>query len=463
MLATALVCARKVSPCVLAGAAFVTVVSVLGAAVVRGRGGRLGGANGAKEPSPTFWIDAPRGPQSQVVSAHEAGSLPYPQDALPGGRDAETPYGTIRVFEWGPEDGERVLLLHGISTPCLALGGIAHTLVESGYRVMLFDFFGRGYSDTPAGLSFDLRLYSSQILLVLASSSLPWTGDGGFHLMGYSLGGGVAASFASYFPHMLRSLTLVAGGGLIRRAHASWTSKLLYSSGILPNWLLERLIRSRLMPAKQQLGRHPRPEDCGPGPTAPPEQPAALAEADMLLADLRAPGRGDVRPHGNSDASGGDSFDNAVLPNGATVASVMEWQLRNHAGFVRAFMSTLNHGPIFEERETWRRLGSRLAERRHPRAGSNGTGHQKLEPGLTGGKVLLVLGASDPVIVMDELVPDATNVLGPDGLQTVVLDAGHEVAIVKGPEVAMAAMQFWEQSAKPTNSPKDSLASTFGI
>ncbi|KAL8391124.1 hypothetical protein RB595_009939 [Gaeumannomyces hyphopodioides] len=443
---------QSVPPCVLAGAAFITVVSAFGAVVVRGRGGQTVGANGAKKPPPTFWIDAPRETQSPGISVYEVGNLPYPQDALPGGRDIETPYGTIRVFEWGPENGERVLLLHGISTPCLALGGIAHTLVESGYRVMLFDLFGRGYSDTPVGLPFDLRLYSSQILLVLASSSLPWTGDGGFHLMGYSLGGGVAASFASYFPHMLRSLTLVAGGGLIRRAHVSWMSKLLYSSGILPDWLLENLIKSRLMPAKQQLGRQPQPEGCGPGPTASPEQPPELMETDMLLADPKAPGHGAVRPQGNSDASGGDSFDNAVLPNGATVASVMEWQLRNHTGFVRAFRSTLNHGPIFEEHEAWSRLASRLAERRHPRVSSNDTSHQKLEPGIAGGKVLLVLGASDTVIVMDELVPDVTDILGPDGIQTVVLDAGHEVAIVKGPEVARAAMQFWEQSAKATNS-----------
>jgi hypothetical protein len=49
-----------------------------------------------------------------------------------------TPYGILKVFEWGPEGGEKVLLLHGIGTPCLALEALATTLVTNGYRVMLF-------------------------------------------------------------------------------------------------------------------------------------------------------------------------------------------------------------------------------------------------------------------------------------------------------------------------------------
>lgn len=63
---------------------------------------------------------------------------PYPPDIFPGGRDVDTPYGTIKVFEWGPQDGEKVLLMHGIGTPCVALGDMAKHLVSKGYRVMLF-------------------------------------------------------------------------------------------------------------------------------------------------------------------------------------------------------------------------------------------------------------------------------------------------------------------------------------
>jgi hypothetical protein len=49
-----------------------------------------------------------------------------------------TPYGTIKVFEWGPEDGEKVLIIQGIGTPSLGYAGIANELVANGYRVMTY-------------------------------------------------------------------------------------------------------------------------------------------------------------------------------------------------------------------------------------------------------------------------------------------------------------------------------------
>lgn len=77
-----------------------------------------------------------KSPAKTIPPAHE--DLPYPPDALPGARDVETPYGSIRVYEWGPASGERVLFVHGISTPVVALGDLGHEMVARGYRVMLF-------------------------------------------------------------------------------------------------------------------------------------------------------------------------------------------------------------------------------------------------------------------------------------------------------------------------------------
>lgn len=76
-----------------------------------------------------------------LLSAEENREHPLPNDVLPGARDVSTPYGSIRVYEWGPEDGQKVLFVHGITTPCLALGGVAHGLVDRGCRVMLFDLY----------------------------------------------------------------------------------------------------------------------------------------------------------------------------------------------------------------------------------------------------------------------------------------------------------------------------------
>ena len=62
-------------------------------------------------------IESPR----EVIPSDVA-DLPYPPDALPGARDVKSPYGSLRVYEWGPESGRKLLLVHGISTPCIALG-----------------------------------------------------------------------------------------------------------------------------------------------------------------------------------------------------------------------------------------------------------------------------------------------------------------------------------------------------
>jgi hypothetical protein len=78
---------------------------------------------------------------STNLSKEEQDNLPYPPDIFPGGRDLETPYGSIRVFEWGPEDGRKVLFVHGISTPAMSLGGLAEEMAKKGCRVMLFGMF----------------------------------------------------------------------------------------------------------------------------------------------------------------------------------------------------------------------------------------------------------------------------------------------------------------------------------
>lgn len=366
-------------------------------------------------------IESPRTTQLPRIPKEEIDKLPYPPDALPGGRDVDTPYGVLKVFEWGPEDGEKVLLLHGISTPCLALGDVGDELVSKGYRVMVFDFFGRGYSDTPTDLPYDIRLYTTQILLALASSKLPWTGNDGFHLVGYSLGGGLVIPFARTFPHMVRSVVSIAGGGLIRAEHVSWSSRVLYSTGIFPDWVLEALVRRRLMPTKQ-------------------------AATETKLATEVAAAKPPRKKHKNSDANGGDGWDDAVLLRrrpGYTVSSVMEWQLRQHQGFIPAFMSSIRSAPIYEQRQEWRAFGELLAERRRD-AEWEEPGDQL--PGLKGGRILLVIGARDPVIVKEELIHDATAVLGEDGFEAVVLNCGHELVMTNSVEVANVMTSFWKRT-----------------
>ncbi|KAI1870136.1 hypothetical protein JX265_006306 [Neoarthrinium moseri] len=352
-----------------------------------------------------------RSPKSTLLnglSERELAALPYPPGVLPGGRDVSTPYGSIRVYEWGPEDGEKVLFLHGISTPVISLGDLAHELSGKGYRVMLFDLFGRGYSDAPSDLTYDARLYVTQILLVLASSPISWSK---FHLVGYSLGGCLAVSFARYYPHLLESLTSIAGGGLIRPHHVGWQSKLLYNAGILPEWAVRYLVRRRIRPS-----------------AAPPR---AAGGTDIMAAESK------MQP-GNGDASGGNGFDSASISRyrpGVKVSSVVAWQIDHHEGFINAFLSTIRNAPIYSPQQDWAALSSILRERRQAK-------DSLLPQGLEGGKILLILGKDDPVVVPSETIDDAEKALGKDGVQAVILPAGHELPITLSIEVANCIDSF---------------------
>ncbi|KAH6854947.1 Alpha/Beta hydrolase protein [Chaetomium sp. MPI-CAGE-AT-0009] len=361
--------------------------------------------NPSKHQPPT--IPSPLKTHLPHLSPAEIAALPYPPTSSRAG--ATSPPPTARS-----------------ATPCVALAALAEALVRRrGCRVMLFDLFGRGYSDAPCGVRYDARLYVTQVLLVLASSRLGWTaGDGGFHLVGYSLGGGLAVAFARYFAGMLRSLVLVAGCGLVREAHVGWRSRLLYSTGVFPEGVLQWFIRRRLMPRREDGGK--------------------VTETKMAAEVVKVK-EGEAGMHKNSDASGGQSFDNAVLlarrPD-HTVSTVMEWQLRYHQGFIPAFVSSIRYAPIYDQKEDWHALGQLLAARRE-RPGWEDTGDEL--PGLRGGRILLVLGASDPVIVKEELIHDATAVLSEDGFEAVVLEAGHELVMTKSDEVAAVLANFWSR------------------
>ena len=67
----------------------------------------------------------------------QAAALPYPPALFPGARDIETPYGVMRAYEWGRDDGMKDILVHGDNTPGPILGPIAQALFHRGCRVMI--------------------------------------------------------------------------------------------------------------------------------------------------------------------------------------------------------------------------------------------------------------------------------------------------------------------------------------
>lgn len=353
-------------------------------------------------------------------------TCPYPPTALPNPRDIPTPYGTIRAYEWGHPQGRKFLFIHGISTPCISLAALAQSLVEAhGARVLLFDLFGRGYSDCPdpAEVPQDGRLWASQIAFVLGDSSAPvwgvsgswWGGD--VTVVGYSLGGGIAVDFASWFPQFVEGLVLIAPAGLLRGERVAFWSRVVYG-GWLPRSVVEGLVGRRLV---------------GSGGGHSSKQPEETKVGIVKGAEAEGPdGDGD----GDLGSSSGGGLFRGRPP--FSVGTSVAWQVDAHPGFIGAFISSIQNSPISGQQQRWRLVGSRLdAQRANP---DDPVAVDR--EGLREGRVLMLLGKDDRVIVADEVGPDAVEALGRDNVKVEVLEGGHDLPIAGVEECAIAIGKF---------------------
>ncbi|CAN5254367.1 hypothetical protein BH18CHL2_BH18CHL2_12200 [soil metagenome] len=118
----------------------------------------------------------------------------------------------VRVIEHGPPGGEPVLCVHGVGGWAENWRETLATLEAAGFRGIAADLPGFGESERVAGARYftgDSPLYASFVPALLDALSLP-----AVHLLGHSLGGAIAYITAVTAPERIRSLTLVAPGGL---------------------------------------------------------------------------------------------------------------------------------------------------------------------------------------------------------------------------------------------------------
>ncbi|KAJ7164517.1 hypothetical protein C8R46DRAFT_1193121, partial [Mycena filopes] len=91
----------------------------------------------------------------------------YSEDWVEGGAYADFPLGRVRYWLVGPLSGKKVVLIHGLSIPALVFARLVPLLAGAGYRVLLYDLYGRGYLDAPRGATYDAQLYVTQLAPLL--------------------------------------------------------------------------------------------------------------------------------------------------------------------------------------------------------------------------------------------------------------------------------------------------------
>lgn len=113
-------------------------------------------------------------------------------------------------YDWlGPQRGPVAVCVHGLTTPSFVWLGLARHLTSMGYRVLIYDLYGRGYSARPRGPQ-DAAFFTRQLSELLAHEKV---GDD-ITLLGYSMGGAIATAFAAEEHHRLRRLILLAPAGM---------------------------------------------------------------------------------------------------------------------------------------------------------------------------------------------------------------------------------------------------------
>lgn len=132
-----------------------------------------------------------------------------PDRAKAPGQFAQLSQG-VTHYQWGgPVRGPVVVAIHGLTTPSPIWDGIGDRLGRLGYRVLVYDLYGRGFSDAVPGRQ-DRAFFLRQLSDLLADQGLA----DDLTLLGYSMGGAIATAFAADHPERMKRLILLAPGGI---------------------------------------------------------------------------------------------------------------------------------------------------------------------------------------------------------------------------------------------------------
>jgi len=193
-------------------------------------------------------------------------------------------------YEVYGDDGDWIVFLHGITIYSFGFHDVVQPIIKKGYRVLLFDFYGRGESDAP-DVNYDMNLFVGQAKELMDALQI-----GKAHIVGFSMGGAVAVEFIGRHSQMVDKLILVAPAAV--PANLPLAAKVITMPYL--GWTLYAMLGKK-----------------------------------MMLQKLR------------TDRLSDDFFDGEKSREviDKTVAR-LEWLINEKEGFLRAFHSTLCHMPV---------------------------------------------------------------------------------------------------------------------
>jgi pimeloyl-ACP methyl ester carboxylesterase len=120
------------------------------------------------------------------------------------GEFVKIPAGNVHYEIAGPQNAPVVVFIHGFSVPYYIWDNTFDNLAQSGFQVLRYDLFGRGYSDRPEA-EYNLNFYVDQLKQLIKTLKI----EKPIHIVGLSYGGPIAAAYVNQNPDIVRTLTLI--------------------------------------------------------------------------------------------------------------------------------------------------------------------------------------------------------------------------------------------------------------
>ena len=108
----------------------------------------------------------------------------------------------IHYTIWNEQASETIVALHGFTGSVKTWEKVAQKIED--VRFIAIDLIGHGKTSSPT----DISLYTMEVQVNLLHQCLQQITSEPFHLLGYSMGGRVALSYAVKYPHGIKSLIL---------------------------------------------------------------------------------------------------------------------------------------------------------------------------------------------------------------------------------------------------------------
>jgi len=121
-----------------------------------------------------------------------------------------TRYGEIAALQWGTDNPNKVLALHGWLDNAASFSHLAPLLLEQQLEITAIDFPGHGWSDHRApGHNYGFIDYVMDLQAVIKQMDQPLT------LLCHSMGAAIAVMYAAAFPEQIKRLILIENLGPI--------------------------------------------------------------------------------------------------------------------------------------------------------------------------------------------------------------------------------------------------------